>query len=328
MTKKIHATVFIPTYYGEAYLNELLWAVFRQKTDFDFEVLIYDTDSKDATQDIIKKYAKKHDNLRYRVIQKEEFGHGKTRQAAAHDAKGDIVVYLSQDATPAHDRWLHEMVKPFSLNDRIVGVVGKQDPRPKALPLLKSEIKAVFSNLGNDCGTTLYYGDDFVKNQQQYDLVCFYSDVNSAARKSALVGDLPYSDVPYAEDQLFGRDLINAGYIKAYASRGNVLHTNDVSLKDYQYRMFDETMGLKRVGIPVDTPGIRQITKLVVRGTLKDAWRTVQDGEYSLKRKVYWLLLNPLFHIQKWKGIRRAAQTSVDDSATTEKYSLEGLKKR
>lgn len=328
MTKKIHATVFIPTYYGEAYLNELLWAVFRQKTDFDFEVLIYDTDSKDATQDIIKKYAKKHDNLRYRVIQKEEFGHGKTRQAAAHDAKGDIVVYLSQDATPAHDRWLHEMVKPFSLNDRIVGVVGKQDPRPKALPLLKSEIKAVFSNLGNDCGTTLYYRDDFVKNQQQYDLVCFYSDVNSAARKSTLTGDLPYSDVPYAEDQLFGRDLINAGYIKAYASRGNVLHTNDVSLKDYQYRMFDETMGLKRVGIPVDTPGIRQITKLVVRGTLKDAWSTVRDGEYSLKRKVYWLLLNPLFHIQKWKGIRRAAQTSVDDSATTEKYSLEGLKKR
>ena len=46
--------------------------------------------------------------------------------------------------------------------------------------------------------------------------VTFYSDVNSAARKDILTGEVPYRDVSYAEDQLLGRDVISAGYIKAY----------------------------------------------------------------------------------------------------------------
>lgn len=328
MTKQIDVTVFIPTYYGEKYLDELLWMVFKQKVNFTYEVLIYDTSSKDETPTIIDKYAKLHTNLRHKTITKEEFGHGKTRQSVARDARGDIIVYLSQDATPAHDRWLYEMVQPFTLNDRVVGVVGKQDPRPKALPLLKSEIRAVFNNLGNDRGTTLYYHDDFIKDQAQYDQVCFYSDVNSAARKSVLLGDVPYRDVPYAEDQMFGRDLINAGYIKAYAPRGNVLHTNDIELADYKHRMFDETMGLKKIGIPIDTPSIRLIVKMVIKGSIKDTWRTINDGQYSLKRKLYWLLLNPLYHVEKWRGVRLAAKTRVDDTNAVEKYSLESLQKR
>ena len=321
-------TVFIPTYFGEEYLEDLFAMVFRQKIDKSYEVLVYDTSSTDKTPQIIKKYAARYKNLRYKTITKAEYGHGKTRAAAAHDAKGDIVVYLSQDAVPAHDRWLYEMTKPFEISPRIIGVMGKQDPRPKTFPLLKREIMSVFSSFGPDCGTTIFYSDDFVKQQDVYDKICFYSDVNSAARRSYLVGELPYKDVPYAEDQLFGRDIINAGYMKAFAPRGNVLHSNEFKLSEYKNRMFDETLGLRKVGIEVDVPGKRFIIKMVVKSVLKDIAFTIRDKQYSLKRKLFFIVTSLLYNIEKWRGVRLAALVDMDDAVAQKKYSLEALQSR
>lgn len=319
----IKATVFIPTWFGEQYLDEVLERVFSQKVPFEYEVLIYDTSSKDRTPEIIEKYAKLHKNLRHKTLTKEQFGHGKTRNAAAHDAKGEIVVYISQDVTPAHDGWLYEMVKPFELNEKIVGVMGKQDPRPHCFPLLKSEIRAVFHGFGPDFGTTLFYKDDFVKDQGTYDAISFYSDVNSAARRSFLIDTIPYQDVPYAEDQLFGRNVIDAGYLKAYAPRGNVIHSNDMKLSEYKHRMFDETMGLRKVGIPVSVPSKKLIAKMIFRGVIRDTLNTLRDHQYSFKRKLYWVVMNPFYHVEKWRGVRLAATMNIDDSEGLEKYSLE-----
>ena len=316
-------TVFIPTWQGEQYLDEVLLRIFEQRVPFDFEVLIYDTSSSDATPEIIEKYAKMHENLRYKTITKAEFGHGKTRDAAAHDAKGEIVVYISQDVTPAHDRWLYEMIRPFNISESIVGVMGKQDPRSHCFPLLKSEIRSVFRGFGPDFGTTIFYKDTFVKDQGSYDAISFYSDVNSAARRSFLIGELPYKDVPYAEDQLLGRDIIDAGYQKAYAPRGNVIHSNDMKLSEYKHRMFDETMGLRKVGIPVNIPSKKIIIKMIVRGVIRDWFNTLWDSQYSIKRKIYWLIMNPFYHVEKWRGVRLAAITDINDNDSQDKYSLE-----
>lgn len=324
----IKATVFIPTYFGEQYLDEVLKAVFSQKVTFKYEVLIYDTSSTDKTPKIISKYKKKHANLRYKTISKEEFSHGRTRNVAAHDAKGEIVVYLTQDATPAHKNWLSEMIQPFSISDDIVAVMGKQEPRPKAPPLLKSEIRSVFKNLGVESGTTIYYKNPSITTQAQYDLTCFYSDVNSAARRDFLVSTIQYKDVPYSEDQLFGRDLIDAGYKKAYSARAAVLHSNDIKLSEYRRRVFDETLGLRQVGISVVSPGYKAIIKLLIRGTLKDWLRTAMDPQYSLKRKVYWFFLNPFFHIEKWRGFVAGTRVKLDDTRAIEAYSLEAHRHR
>ncbi|OGL22498.1 rhamnosyl transferase [Candidatus Saccharibacteria bacterium RIFCSPHIGHO2_01_FULL_45_15] len=329
MTKQdIKATIFIPTWFGEQYLDEVLTSIFRQKVPYNFEVLIYDTSSKDSTPAIIEKHAKKHKNLRHKTIAKSEFGHGKTRDAAAHDAKGEIVVYISQDVTPAHDRWLYEIVRPFEISDSIVGVTGKQDPRPHCIPLLKSEIRAVFRGFGPDFGTTVFYKDDFVKDQGTYDAISFYSDVNSAARRSFLTSTIPYQDVPYAEDQLMGRDIIDAGYKKVYAPRANVVHSNDMTLGEYKSRMFDETMGLRKIGIPVNIPSKKLITRMIIRGALKDCIHIIRDRDYSFKRKLYWLVMNPFFHVEKWRGVRLAAQVDMQDSARINRYSLESIREQ
>jgi rhamnosyltransferase len=317
------ATVFIPTWFGEQYLKEVLKMIFRQDVPFAYEVLIYDTSSTDATPQIIESFQKKHANLRYETITKKEFGHGRTRNRAAHDAKGEIVVYLSQDATPSHKRWLYEMVKPFELNDKIVGVMGKQIPRPTSFPLQKHEIRAVFNNLGPDFGTTIFYKDDYMKKRGMYDAVCFYSDVNSAARKDYLIEKFPYKDVQYAEDQLFGRDIIDAGYMKVYAPRGSVTHSNDLKLGEYRHRIFDEIIGLRKVGIPVAPVSRKAVIKMFVKGVIKDWIRTLLDKQYSTKRRLFYLAVNPLYHIEKWRGVRLALAIKLNEDAAHDLHSLE-----
>lgn len=319
----IKATVFIPTYYGEDNLEELFGSLLMQDVDFEYEILVIDTSSKDRTPEIIKEWASKFKHFRYETITKAEFSHGRVRQQAAQMARGEYVVYLTQDATPAHRKWLYEIIQPMERFSNVAGVMGKQDPRPNALPLLKEEIIRTFKQFGPDFGTTLFYSDDFIGSQQIYDLVTFYSDVNSAARRSVLLGDVPYQDIPYAEDQKLGEDLIDHNYVKAYAPRANVLHTNEIKLRDYKKRMFDEIVGVRRVGKTMDPISIAFVVKQMVRAYTVGSMFILRDGQYSWKRKIYWLLLNPLFVLEKWKGVRAAIKVDLEDQETIDSYSLE-----
>jgi len=123
----LEATVFIPTYRGARYIEDLVRSVFAQTYDRDFEVLVYDTDSGDESPAILQRLADEFgDRFRWKSVAKKEFSHGRTRAAAALDAHGEFVAFLTQDATPANGRWLYELLKPFELNERIVAVLGKR----------------------------------------------------------------------------------------------------------------------------------------------------------------------------------------------------------
>ena len=57
-------TVFIPTYNSERYLSEILDAISAQEVDFEFDILIYDSESSDRTHQILDDYAQKLTNLK------------------------------------------------------------------------------------------------------------------------------------------------------------------------------------------------------------------------------------------------------------------------
>jgi len=297
------ATVAILTYNGERYLRDLLNAVRIQRVDGAVQVLVIDSGSTDSTLRIIGDFPE----VELVQIPNSEFGHGRTRNLAAHLARGKFVAYLTHDAVPASDRWLYELLKPFELNPEIVAVMGKQLPRPWCFPLLKYEINAVFGGFGPDFGTSLFYEDEFVQSEGVRNAVTFYSDVNSAARREVLTGPVPYRDVSYAEDQLLGRDAIAAGYVKAYAPRAAVLHSNDMTLAEYDDRMEAETLGQREVGIDVAVPSLGVVARMMARGIVRDTLGIVRDRDYRARRKLYYLAVNPLFHVQKWRGVRRGA---------------------
>lgn len=317
------ATVAILTYNGEKYLRRILESVLGQDFDGRFEVLVVDSGSTDATLSIVAGYP----SVRLHQIPNAEFGHGRTRNLAAVMAKGEFIAYLTHDAIPVSPSWLHEITAPFDIDERIVAVMGKQIPRATCFPLMKYEINGVFAQFGPDFGTSVFYKDNFVRDAGTLAAITFYSDVNSAARRAFIVDTIPYRDVRYAEDQMFGQDLIDAGYRKAYAPRAAVEHSNDLTYSEFGSRIFDETVGLRQIGVPV--PGMSRLglSRRILRSTVGDTERILRDRSYGWKRRLYWLVINPFYQARKWSSYRDAANVDLEDAAAIASGSLEHQRK-
>jgi rhamnosyltransferase len=316
-------TVSILTYNGETYLRQILQQLCNQKLDGGIEILVIDSGSSDGTLEIVREFP----GVRLHQIPNEEFGHGRTRNLAAQLANGEFVAYLTHDAVPTTENWLKELLAPFAISDRIVAVMGKQIPRAHSFPLQKYEINGVFNGFGPDFGTSLFYLDDFVQDEGVLGAISFYSDVNSAARRSFLL-QVPYRDVRYAEDQLFGRDVVRAGYIKAYAPRAAVEHSNDLDRAEYGRRIFDETVGLREIGTSIPEMTVATQARLTLRGIAGDTLRIAQDRSFSWKRKLFWLAVNPAYQVTKWRSYRRSTLVALHDEDAIKAGSLEHSRKR
>ena len=317
-------TVAILTYNGQDYLRRILEALRAQAYENPIEVLVIDSGSTDSTLQIISDFPE----VRLEQIPNSEFGHGRTRNYAAQIATGEIIAYLTHDAIPMGPKWAEELVAPFAQSERIVAVMGKQVPRPNCFPLLKYEIEGVFGGLGSDLGFTVYelLPEDEANEGLRF-AKAFYSDVNSAARRRFLTEVLPYRDVRYAEDQLFGLDLLEAGYLKAYAPGAAVEHSNDLTLEEYGPRIFDETVALREIGRKVLPLSGRSRLRLTVRGIVGDSVRILRDRSFGVKRKAFWLLRNPSYHLIKWKFHNRGARFDLAQSSESSSHSLEGKRK-
>jgi rhamnosyltransferase len=187
--------------------------------------------------------------------------------------------------------------------------------------LLKYEIRASFARLAPGDETVTVGLED--EKRLGSDVVTFYSDVNSATRRRFLVEELPYRDVQYSEDVAFARDLIDAGYRKAYSPRAVVEHSNDLTLREYGRRIFDEAIGTRRVGHPTPSAGAIGWLLHAVVGAARDSVRILRDSDYTAARKLYWLAVNPVYHFAKWRNYRRANLVDLNDAATIARWSLE-----
>lgn len=321
----MRATVAILTYNGEAYLGKILERLRKQEFEGGFEVLVIDSGSTDRTLEIVRN----HPEVRLIEIPNTEFGHGKTRNLAAREARGEFVAYLTHDAVPGDKHWLAELIEPFDRIPAVKAVMGKQVARGKAFPLQRYDIHHAFAGFGPDFGVTVFWDGPFVSKHPGFaDAIAFYSDVNSAARRDFLVNSIQYQDVRYAEDQLFGRDLIAAGYVKAYAPRAWVRHSNDLSLSEYGHRIFDEVVGLREIGTQIEAPSAVGVVKAAVRGAVGDSLRIARDRHYSVQRKLYWLALNPWYHLRRWRSFREAANVDLTDHHAVRSGSLEHKRKQ
>jgi rhamnosyltransferase len=264
-------SVVIPTFNGAAYLEEVLESVFSQKTGFAYEVIVIDSGSSDGTLDIVDRYRDRSPGLQMISIPNETFNHGGTRNLGAAKARGRFVAFLTQDATPADDKWLSNLRRCFDADSKVAAVFGKHLPRPDCNPITKRDIDGVFHNISPD---------DTIAVQEGPDALGFFSDVNSCLRKEYWENH-PYPEIDYAEDQVFGRDVLLAGFKKVYCPGAAVYHSHNYPPKEFMGRYFDEYRGLnKAVGFREPT-GFIGVLPAAIKGTRRDmrlagtwyAWR-------------------------------------------------------
>jgi glycosyltransferase involved in cell wall biosynthesis len=94
-------TVAIPVFNGEAHIGAAIDSILRQ-TMGDFELLVADDGSTDATPKILQRYAAA--DPRVRIISREHRGIPATRNELLHAARADIVAWLDADDTALPDR--------------------------------------------------------------------------------------------------------------------------------------------------------------------------------------------------------------------------------
>ncbi|WP_139416720.1 glycosyltransferase family 2 protein [Agromyces laixinhei] len=317
----VDVTVVIPTLNGERYLGEVLDAINAQEGAGLIETLVIDSGSTDATLDIVRS----HPAARLHEIPNAEFGHGRTRNLGARLARGRVIAFLTQDATPAASDWLAELISPLA-EPGVEAVFGRQIPRRHAFPLQKYDIEGVFAAQGPLDRPTLVAADG--RSGDELDAVAFYSDVNSAARRSFLVDVIPLRDLPYSEDLAFARDVLEAGHRKAYSPRAAVLHSNDMGVQEYAARMFDETLGLRRVGHVPPTYSRTGATLRAIKGALVDSGRIVRDRDYRIGERVKWLAVNPAYQFARWNGLYHGARAGLDDDVVISRRSWERRQQR
>lgn len=310
----------MPTFNAEDFLEDLLSAVARQKTRRDVEVLIIDSGSSDRTLEVVARHRK----ARLHQISNSEFGHGKTRNLGAEMADGEYVLYLTQDAVPAHEHWLEAMVEPFELSDKVGCVVGKQIPLPDAPVTIKREVVSVFRGLGPDDSISLQRQN---KITQELDLVnTFMSNTNSAVRKD-LMAKIPFRDVNYAEDQGLGIDILKAGYYKAYSPLGAVIHSHNYRVREYFRRKFDEYVGLRQTTGHTARAGMRELVLGSGKATLRDWAFLIRDKDYDFLQKLSNFLKSPFYNIGLRLAIRAAGNRKIS-AKMHQKLSLEARNRK
>lgn len=257
----MRVSAIIPVRDGARYLAEVLGALAREGVD---EVLVVDSGSRDGSVELAQAAG-----ARVEQIDGSTFGHGRTRNLAASLATGDVLCFLTQDATPAVG-WLDGIRAGFALGDDVGVVFGPHLPRPDTSPMIARELVEFFAGFeGPGAGPSV---------QRAGDGEPFLSNVNAAYRR-ACWSEVRFREIAYAEDQAFGRDALAAGWAKAYVPAAAVLHAHDFGTAEFARRYFDEYRGLRETAGHVEPFSVTGAARSTVRSVQGDlAWLRARGG--------------------------------------------------
>ncbi len=208
----------IPTMNPGPALRKLLDALKRQSVP-PAEIVVADSESDDGTAEMLRE----EPGIRLVTVKRKEFDHGGTRDAVLRSCGVPFVVMMTQDALPADDRCMEELLRPFA-DPRVAAVCARQIAYPDA----KSAEKAVRAYRYPD-ETDVWEKSDLGRRGVRSFLL---SDVCAAYRVSAYqeVGGFAHP-IATNEDMLIAADFLDAGYKLAYQGSAKVWHSHDYSLR-------------------------------------------------------------------------------------------------
>lgn len=255
-------TVAYVTKNGAAWLDGSLRAVRAQRGPFTLaEILAVDSGSTDGTLEILDRHG-----VRTRRIAPHEFGHGRTRNLAARDATGDVVVFLTQDATPADESWLAPLVTALVDDPLLAGVWSRHAPRPDCHPMEWRTLAEfpLFQGLGPDAPPRVCAArgnPGYAAHPEQF---YWFSNNGSAFRRDVLLRR-PFPEVEFAEDQAWARAVLEAGFRTALVPASLILHSHAYPAWTNLQRHFDHARAMRA--------DLGQADDLTLGQALRAAWR-------------------------------------------------------
>jgi glycosyltransferase involved in cell wall biosynthesis len=273
-------SVVVPVKDGERYLEELLAALAGQGERL--EVLVIDSGSRDRSREIARAAG-----VEVLAIAPEEFAHGRTRNLGVERSSGELIAFLTQDATP-RPGWLAAYREAFALADGVGAAYGPHLPRPDTSPMIARELTEFFASFA--------VGGDLSQRprvQHPGDLA-FLSNVNACYAR-ACWEEIRFREIAYSEDQAFGSDLLAAGWSKVYHPGAAVLHAHDYGALKFMRRYFDEYRGLRESSGHVEPFGLLA-TARIVRAAVSADGRWMSEHGIDRSERLRWGARSAVHH--------------------------------
>ncbi|HEX2160320.1 MAG TPA: glycosyltransferase [Thermoleophilaceae bacterium] len=297
-------SVVIPVKDGARHLERLLAAVRRQGEGV--ELLAIDSGSRDGSVELARA-----GGATVHEIAPEEFGHGRTRNLAMELATGDVVCFLTQDAVP-EPGWLAAHLAAYELDPEVGAVYGPHLPWPDTSPMIARELDEFFASMSPDGKPTLQRAGD----------LAFLSNVNASYARRCWE-EIRFEDLAYAEDQAFGRAMLDAGWVKVFHPGAAVRHAHDYGPLEFARRYFDEYRGLRETAGHVEPlkPG-RVLAD--VRGGVAADRRWMAERDWPQSRRAVWTARSLLHHGSRKAAAAAATRPGRLPAGVERRLSLEG----
>ncbi|MBI5586985.1 MAG: glycosyltransferase family 2 protein [Deltaproteobacteria bacterium] len=223
-------SIIIPTKNGGMLFEEVLQGIRGQRFEGEVELIAVDSGSTDGTVKKAGEYG-----ARVLEIPPGEFNHGLTRNYGIENSKGDFIVLMTQDAVPADESWLKNLVDTFDNDERIAGVYARQIPRDDADVLTKRNLNGWLT------GRNAYSVQE-IKDRESLEkmppmekyLTCVFDNVCSAVRRKAWE-KVPFKHNDFGEDIEWAKRALQTGWKIAYQPKAAVVHSHNRSVA-YEYR--------------------------------------------------------------------------------------------
>ncbi len=227
-------SLIIPTCNAEKDLPALLKTLHRQSRVPD-EIIVIDSSSNDRTEEICKE----DKAISFYQIDRKDFDHGRTRDEALRKTKGDIVVFMTQDAIPANENMVEKLIKPLVEHDDIAVSTGRQLPKSNAT------IMEQYVRIYN------YPSESHIRSKDDLPRMgiktFFCSDVCAAYNRNIYLklGGFDYP-IKTNEDMFFAAKAINNGYRIAYVADALVYHSHNLTLREQYKRNYIQGYEIER----------------------------------------------------------------------------------
>lgn len=269
-------------------VNRLIETLAVQEFPFPCEYIFMDNASRDGTVDYLN--AVPFPQKRILHVPTGEFSHSRTRMRAAEEARGEWMVFFTDDILPVGTSFLKNLTQPVREGKAAAAYgVCQIDP------VRHDPIDAFLHNRWYETY------DDAVEPLSQF---CWehltpdmrrrlsnFDNCASCIRRDVLLR-LRFSDVPYGEDMLFAKKLILSGQGVAMAKEARFFHWHKVRFSYMLKRMcIDSDIAVREFGAYY-ARSLAGVAKAVLLRIVHRAYIGFFRVRMPAGRKIYWVLYN------------------------------------
>lgn len=250
--KLMTADIVIPVYRPGAELGELLSRLADQ-TILAGKIILMNTEEAHFPAELPERY----ENVEVHHVTKQEFDHGGTRDQGIRLSEADVVICLTQDAMPADEHLVEELLKPFA--------------DPSVWRLWKAAAEGKLQEVEKYTRSFNYPDESRIKGKEDLPVLgiktFFCSNVCAAWRREKYkeLGGFVKRTI-FNEDMIYAGTIIKAGGRIAYCADAQVVHSHNYSALQQFHRNFDlavsQTMHPEIFGgIRSESEGIRLVKR-------------------------------------------------------------------